>query len=152
MSNPISTSGRPLSLLRHPWSSRCRWQGILLQWRYIVATGCCQLWTETGRRSSAGGYWDLPFAFSTDADVHRTWTSWMPKAAMQPWAKRHLVRLQGNSMLSDVTGRAFNAADIPGIEEPSGVNRQDGKRPFGLTLTHPTTRREAPCCARQHML
>ena len=30
--------------------------------------------------------------------------------------------------------RAFGAAGIPAIKEPSGLDRQDGKRPDGLTL------------------
>ena len=30
--------------------------------------------------------------------------------------------------------RAINAADVPAVKEPSGLNRLDGKRPDGLSL------------------
>jgi len=36
--------------------------------------------------------------------------------------------------LNYIIWHAFNAADIPAIKVPSGLNRQDGKRPVGLTL------------------
>jgi len=35
---------------------------------------------------------------------------------------------------NDIIWRAFGAAWIPAVKEPSGQNRQDGKRPDGLTL------------------
>jgi len=37
-------------------------------------------------------------------------------------------------VLNNIIWRAFNAAGIPATKEPSGLNRQDGKRPDGLTL------------------
>ena len=36
--------------------------------------------------------------------------------------------------LHDIIWRAFGAAGISAVEEPSGLDRQDGKRPDGLTL------------------
>jgi len=36
--------------------------------------------------------------------------------------------------LNDVVSRAFAAAGIPVCEEPTGLNRTDGKRPDGMTL------------------
>ena len=35
---------------------------------------------------------------------------------------------------NDIIGRAVGAAGIPAVKEPSGLDRQDGKRPDGLTL------------------
>ena len=37
-------------------------------------------------------------------------------------------------MLNDIILRAINAADVPAVKEPSGLNTQDGKRPDGLSL------------------
>jgi len=37
-------------------------------------------------------------------------------------------------VLNDIIWRAFGAAGIPAVIEPSGLDRQDGKRPVGLTL------------------
>ena len=34
----------------------------------------------------------------------------------------------------DIIWRAFGAAGIPAVKEPSGLDRQDDKRPDGLTL------------------
>jgi len=34
---------------------------------------------------------------------------------------------------NDIIWRAFDAAGIPAVKEPSGLDRQDGKRPHGLT-------------------
>jgi len=39
-----------------------------------------------------------------------------------------------HQVLNDVIWRALNAAGIPATKEPSGLNRQNGKRPDGLTL------------------
>jgi len=35
-------------------------------------------------------------------------------------------------VLNDIVWRAFSAAGIPATKEPSGLNRQHGKRPDGL--------------------
>ena len=76
---------------------------------------------------------DLACASPTNVDVDRTW---MPKAAMLWSVKRHLVtgKIARHQVLNDIIWHAFNAADVPAIKEPSGLNRQDGKRPDGLTL------------------
>jgi len=37
-------------------------------------------------------------------------------------------------MLNDIILRVINAADVPAVKEPSGLNRQDGKRPDGFSL------------------
>jgi len=41
---------------------------------------------------------------------------------------------QRHQSLNDVVSRAFASADIPATKEPSGLVRDDGKRPDGLTL------------------
>jgi len=41
-----------------------------------------------------------------------------------------IVRHHG---LNDIICRAFGAAGIPAVKDPSGLDRQDGKRPDGLT-------------------
>jgi len=38
------------------------------------------------------------------------------------------------AVINDIIWRAFNAAGILAVKEPSGLDRQDGKRPDGLTL------------------
>jgi len=43
-----------------------------------------------------------------------------------------IVRHHG---LNDIICRAFGAAGIPAVKDPSGLDRQDGKRPDGLTLS-----------------
>jgi len=43
-------------------------------------------------------------------------------------------KLARRHVLNDIIWRAFGAAGIPAIKEPSGLDRQDGKRPDGLTL------------------
>ena len=35
---------------------------------------------------------------------------------------------------NDIIWRAVGAAGIPAVKEPSGLDKQDGKRPDGLTL------------------
>ena len=43
-------------------------------------------------------------------------------------------KIARHQVLNDIIWRTFNAADVPAIKEQSGLNRQDGKRPDGLTL------------------
>ena len=43
-------------------------------------------------------------------------------------------KIARHQVLNDVIWWALNAAWIPATKEPSGLNRQDGKRPNGLTL------------------
>jgi len=43
-------------------------------------------------------------------------------------------RIARHHVFNDIIWRAVGAAGIPAVEEPSGLNRQDGKRPDGLTL------------------
>ena len=53
---------------------------------------------------------------------------------VMPWsARKHLVGLQ-DIKCSTIMLRAINAADVPAVKEPSGLNRQDGKRPDGLSI------------------
>jgi len=50
-----------------------------------------------------------------------------------PWyARRHRAKSQDRDIIILVGLRG--AAGIPAIKEPSGLDRQDGKRPDGLTL------------------
>ena len=37
-------------------------------------------------------------------------------------------------VFNDIIWRAFGAAGIPAVKEPAGLDRQDDKRPDGLTL------------------
>ena len=39
-------------------------------------------------------------------------------------------------VLNDIIWHAFDRASIPAVKEPSGLCRNDGKRPDGLTLIH----------------
>jgi len=71
---------------------------------------------------------DSAFASLTNATVDQTW---MPKAMLCKKAPGKVARHQ---VLNDIIWRAFNAADVPAIKEPSGLNKQDGKRPDGLTV------------------
>ena len=48
--------------------------------------------------------------------------------------KKAFGKIARHQVLNDVIWRALNAAGIPATREPSGLNRQDGKRPDGLTL------------------
>jgi len=48
--------------------------------------------------------------------------------------KKALGKIARHHVLSDIIWRAFGAAGIPAVKEPSGLDRQDGKRPGGLTL------------------
>ena len=43
-------------------------------------------------------------------------------------------KIARHHVLNDIIWRAFGAAGIPAVKEPSGLDRQDGKRPDGLTL------------------
>jgi hypothetical protein len=43
-------------------------------------------------------------------------------------------RIARHQVLNDLIWRAFGSAGTPAVKEPSGLNRQDGKRPDGLTL------------------
>ena len=43
-------------------------------------------------------------------------------------------KIAGHLVFSDIILRAVGAAGIPAVKEPSGLDRQDGKRPDGLTL------------------
>ena len=45
-------------------------------------------------------------------------------------------KIARHHVLNDIFWTAFGAAWIPAVKEPSGLDRQDGKRPDGLTLTH----------------
>ena len=48
--------------------------------------------------------------------------------------KKALGKITRHHGLNDMIWRAFGAALIPAIKEPSGIDRQDGKRPDRLTL------------------
>jgi len=48
--------------------------------------------------------------------------------------KKASGKIARHQVLNDVMWWALNAAGIPATKEPSGLNRQDGKRPDGLTL------------------
>jgi len=43
-------------------------------------------------------------------------------------------RVARHQVLNDIILRAINAADVPAVKEPSGLNKQDVKRPDGLSL------------------
>lgn len=43
-------------------------------------------------------------------------------------------RLSRHSMLNDVVKRALGSAGCPSVLEPTGISRDDGKRPDGMTL------------------
>jgi len=43
-------------------------------------------------------------------------------------------KIAGHLVFNDIILRAVSAAGIPAVKEPSGLDRQDGKRPDGLTL------------------
>jgi len=43
-------------------------------------------------------------------------------------------RVARHQVLNNIILRAINATDVPAVKEPSGLNRQDGKRPDGLSL------------------
>jgi len=43
-------------------------------------------------------------------------------------------KITRHHVLNDIIWRAFGAAGIPTVKEPSGLDRQDGKRPDALTL------------------
>jgi len=43
-------------------------------------------------------------------------------------------KIARHHVLNDIIWRAFGAAGIPAVQKPSGLDRQDGKRPDGLTL------------------
>jgi len=45
-----------------------------------------------------------------------------------------LVGLKNKIIIIIIIWRAFGAAGIPAVKEPSGLETQDGKRPDGLTL------------------
>ena len=49
-------------------------------------------------------------------------------------------KIARHHVLNDIVWRALGAAGIPAFKERSGLDRQDGKRPDGLTLI--------PCMAR----
>ena len=49
--------------------------------------------------------------------------------------KRAPGRTARHQVLNDIIWRAFNSSGMPATKEPSGLSRQDGKRPDGLTLT-----------------
>ena len=48
--------------------------------------------------------------------------------------KKATGKIARHQVLNDVIWQALNAAGIPATKEPSGLNRQDGKRPDGLTV------------------
>jgi len=43
-------------------------------------------------------------------------------------------RVARHQVLNDIILRAINAADVPAVKEPLGLNRQDKKRPDELSL------------------
>jgi len=43
-------------------------------------------------------------------------------------------KIARHHVLNDIIWRAFGAAGIPAIKEPSGLDRQDDKRTDGLTI------------------
>ena len=43
-------------------------------------------------------------------------------------------KIARHHVFNDIIWRAFDAAGIPAVKEPSGLDRQDRKRPHGLTL------------------
>jgi len=59
---------------------------------------------------------------------------WMPNAAIAMVCKKAPSKIASHQVLNDIIWHAFNATDVPAIKESSGLNRQDGKRPDGLTL------------------
>ena len=48
--------------------------------------------------------------------------------------KRSTARAIRHHQLNDIVRRAFVRANIPSVLEPSGLSREDGKRPDGMTL------------------
>jgi len=48
--------------------------------------------------------------------------------------KKATGKIARHQVLKDVIWRTLNAAGIPATKKPSSLNRQDGKRPDGLTL------------------
>ena len=48
--------------------------------------------------------------------------------------KKASGKIARQHVLHDVIWRAFGAARIPAVKEPSELDRQDAKRPDGLTL------------------
>ena len=45
-----------------------------------------------------------------------------------------IIIIARHHVFNDIIWRAVGAAGIPAVKEPSGLDRQDGKRPDGLTL------------------
>ena len=43
-------------------------------------------------------------------------------------------KIARHHVFNDIIWRAVGAAGIPAVKEPSGLERQDGKRPDGLTI------------------
>ena len=69
------------------------------------------------------------------------WLLALPRARWIAAQGRHAMvckkasgRVARHQVLNDIILRAINAADVPAVKEPSGLNRQDGKRPDGLSL------------------
>jgi len=75
------------------------------QWRLAASLANRQLRTPARRRGSTGGC-----------------------------CKKAPGRVARHQVLNDIILRAVNAADVPAVKEPSGLNRQDGKRKDGLSL------------------
>ena len=50
-----------------------------------------------------------------------------------PTCKKAHGRAARHQVLNDIILRASKAADVPAVKEPSGLNRQDGKRSDGLS-------------------
>ena len=57
----------------------------------------------------------------------------MPKV-FTPWSVRKTGQIARHCVFNDIIWRAVGAAGIPAVKDPSGLDRQDGKRPDGLTL------------------
>ena len=57
----------------------------------------------------------------------------MPKV-FTPWSARKTGQIARHCVFNDIIWRAVGAAGIPAVKEPSGLDRQDAKRPDGLTL------------------
>ena len=135
--NPVS---RPtIHSLRHPWASRCRWQGILLQCRHTVATGCSLLalliancglkLDDEAVRVAVWMHLGLSLCVP-----HRRQCGLDMDAQGRQCRRPPCCEIARHQVHSDIIWHALNAPDIPAIEEPSGLNKQDGKRQAWPTL------------------
>ena len=107
------------------------------QWRLAASLANRQLRTPARRRGSTGGCWHAtrtdsvyPLQCRCGSDVDA-----QGRHAMD--CKKVPGRVARHQVLNNIILRAINAADVPAVnlvKEPSGLNRQNGKRPDGLSL------------------